>query len=363
MRRRWRASRGRCAIARLARYMAGFDLVLSYNWGAMDAVMAHRLFAPFMRLPPLIHHEDGFNADEVGAAEAEAGAGSAGWRCRPRTRWWCRRERLERIARDVWRQPARADRADRQRRAGRARRRAAGGRCDPRLRAGARARWWSARSPGCARSRTCRGWCAPSPRVPAPPARLVIVGEGPERGAILAEAARCGVADRLVLPGFLPDPLGYVGLFDIFALSSDSEQFPISLVEAMAAGLPAVVDRRRRRGGDGRGGEPRRSSSPPADEADWPARWRGWLGDRGAARARSARPTGRRRWRCFDEAAMIGHYRALYAGALGPGGRAGLNYRAQSPARWLIAGSNFVWRRACSRVCDRSSMAAARSGR
>src|ERR1700754_475084 len=59
---------GRPGFARyrqLDRYMAGFDLVLSYNWGSMDGVMAHRLHAGRMGLPPLVHHEDGFNADEL----------------------------------------------------------------------------------------------------------------------------------------------------------------------------------------------------------------------------------------------------------------------------------------------------------
>src|SRR3546814_18412669 len=43
--------------------MRGFDLLLSYNWGAMDGVMAHRLHRG--RSPArLIHHEDGFNEDE-----------------------------------------------------------------------------------------------------------------------------------------------------------------------------------------------------------------------------------------------------------------------------------------------------------
>jgi L-malate glycosyltransferase len=84
-------------------------------------------------------------------------------------------------------------------------------------------------------SRLVRAVAAAGPNV-----RLAIAGEGPDRAAIAAEAERLGIADRLIMPGFLRDPAGYVGLFDIFALSSDSEQYPISLVEAMAAGLPAV---------------------------------------------------------------------------------------------------------------------------
>ena len=74
-------------------------------------------------------------------------------------------------------------------------------------------------------------------------ARLVIVGTGPERDAILAEARAQNIEDRVHLPGFLPDPHRYVGLFDVFALTSDTEQFPISLIEAMAARLPAVCTR------------------------------------------------------------------------------------------------------------------------
>ena len=69
--------------------------------------------------------------------------------------------------------------------------------------------------------------------------QLVVVGEGPEREAILTEAAAHGM-DDIHMAGFMDRPWRFVGLFDIFALSSDSEQFPISLVEAMAAGVPAA---------------------------------------------------------------------------------------------------------------------------
>ncbi len=53
----------------LARFMRRFDLVLTYNWGAIDGVMARRVFSKGM--PPLIHHEDGFNADEASGLKIE----------------------------------------------------------------------------------------------------------------------------------------------------------------------------------------------------------------------------------------------------------------------------------------------------
>src|SRR3546814_18672313 len=52
-----------CSSDLLARYMRGFDLLLSYNWGAMDGVMAHRLHRKSIPAR-MIHHEDGFNEDE-----------------------------------------------------------------------------------------------------------------------------------------------------------------------------------------------------------------------------------------------------------------------------------------------------------
>jgi hypothetical protein len=57
---------GKPSVARyeaIAKFMARFDLVLTYNWGAIDGVMARRVFSKNM--PPVIHHEDGFNADEA----------------------------------------------------------------------------------------------------------------------------------------------------------------------------------------------------------------------------------------------------------------------------------------------------------
>ena len=71
------------------------------------------------------------------------------------------------------------------------------------------------------------------------PARLVVVGDGPERAGLEALARRLGVEAQFT--GALADPASMLRTFDVFALSSDTEQMPLSLLEAMAAGKPVAT--------------------------------------------------------------------------------------------------------------------------
>jgi len=72
------------------------------------------------------------------------------------------------------------------------------------------------------------------------PARLVVVGDGPERGALEALAQEPGLAGRVHFTGHVDAPHCMYEDFDLFALSSDTEQMPLSVLEAMAAGLPVA---------------------------------------------------------------------------------------------------------------------------
>ncbi|MGH7054243.1 MAG: glycosyltransferase [Stellaceae bacterium] len=77
---------------------------------------------------------------------------------------------------------------------------------------------------------------------PAAPTRLVIAGDGSERGRLETLAGDLGIADRVIFTGQV-QPETVLGAFSIFALSSDTEQMPNALLEAMAAGRAvAAVD-------------------------------------------------------------------------------------------------------------------------
>ncbi len=71
-------------------------------------------------------------------------------------------------------------------------------------------------------------------------ARLVILGQGPERESLLELAARLGIEDRLDLPGFDVNPFRYMARASVFVLSSRFEGFPNVLAQAMACGAPVV---------------------------------------------------------------------------------------------------------------------------
>jgi len=73
------------------------------------------------------------------------------------------------------------------------------------------------------------------------PCRLVIAGDGPERDALREVAAALGIADRLIMPGWLANPYPALAGAAAFALSSNVEGFPNALVEAMALGVPVVA--------------------------------------------------------------------------------------------------------------------------
>lgn len=70
--------------------------------------------------------------------------------------------------------------------------------------------------------------------------RLVIVGDGVERAALGSLAAALGIGDRVIFAGAQPRPEEFLPHFDIFAISSDTEQMPLTVLEAMAAGLPVA---------------------------------------------------------------------------------------------------------------------------
>ncbi|TVV74456.1 glycosyltransferase [Sphingomonas solaris] len=72
-------------------------------------------------------------------------------------------------------------------------------------------------------------------------ARLVMLGDGPERAALEGEATALGIAERVEFIGHVPDITPWLARAHAFLLTSRYEGYPAVLVEAIAAGVPVVT--------------------------------------------------------------------------------------------------------------------------
>lgn len=211
------------------------DLICSYNWGAFDAVIASRL-AGLARHH--LHHEDGFNADEA-------------QRFVPR-RVWARRlllpgvarvvvpsQRLARIADESWRLapervalvPNGIELAPFDAESRRAELRRTAGIPAEALVVGFVGHLRPVKNP--VRLLRALAGCTTE-------AHLLVLGEGEEHEPLLRAAAELGLTERVHLVGFQQETAPWFSAMDVFALSSDSEQMPVALLEGMASRLPVV---------------------------------------------------------------------------------------------------------------------------
>ncbi len=212
------------------------DLVLTYNWGAFDAILAARSLG-FRRV---LHHEDGFNADEALAFKRRRVL------ARRAVLPWVPRlvvpsQRLFTIATQLWKVPADRVRLIRN-----------GIRLDvftpadgsPALRRELGIPEDALVIGAVGHLRAEKSYlrlldaCAALP--PELRAHVLIVGDGDERARLEERAARPDLAGRVHLAGYRPDPQRFYRAMDVFAITSDTEQMPVCLLEAMASRLPVV---------------------------------------------------------------------------------------------------------------------------
>jgi glycosyltransferase involved in cell wall biosynthesis len=75
--------------------------------------------------------------------------------------------------------------------------------------------------------------------------QLLVIGDGPEKPRLMAQAESCGLGSRVQFRGFVPEEVKYqlLAAADIFALPSLHEAFGLVYLEAMHCGLPIVAAR------------------------------------------------------------------------------------------------------------------------
>jgi glycosyltransferase involved in cell wall biosynthesis len=143
-----------------------------------------------------------------------------------------------------------------------------------------------------------------------PGCRVVFVGEGEERAGLEAQAAERGLSERVRFAGWVEPPWTARFAFDVLAVPSFTEGFPLVIVEAMLAGTPVVASNV---GGipeivvDGETG----LLVPPGDAPALAGALDRLLGApdlRAAIAARSKREAEQR----YTSSAMAAHFEALY---------------------------------------------------
>lgn len=77
----------------------------------------------------------------------------------------------------------------------------------------------------------------------AMPARLILVGDGPDRPEAAAQAEELGIEDRVVFLGKQDSVAELLACADLMLLPSSSESFGLAALEAMASGTPVVATR------------------------------------------------------------------------------------------------------------------------
>src|SRR5690606_29880659 len=73
------------------------------------------------------------------------------------------------------------------------------------------------------------------------PARLIVLGEGPERARLERLVDDLGLSDDVDLPAFTRNPFAYMSRAAVYVLSSNLEGLPGSLIQALACGCPSVA--------------------------------------------------------------------------------------------------------------------------
>lgn len=214
------------------------SLVLTYDWGAIDAVVANR----WSRRAPLVHHEDGVGADEAAGEKRRRHVAR-----RVALRWAHRvivpSRGREKVAARTWRVPAGrllriANGVDGQRFVPNR---------DPSVR-----RAWQVDDTApvlgmlgrlAEVKRVDRALRALALLDPSHGAFLVVAGSGPEEPRLRELAQSLGIADRVRWLGHVDEPEQVLPAFDVFVSSSAREEHPRALLEAMACARPVVASR------------------------------------------------------------------------------------------------------------------------